>query len=82
MSRFCYGATVRKCLVNQTRINAGGQEWNRTTDTRIFNPLLYRLSYLAIAFGVYFLKMTRSKERAFNRTRAVKSMKQAPHSGG
>jgi len=41
----------------------GGQEWNRTTDTRIFNPLLYRLSYLAIAFGVYFLQMTRSKER-------------------
>jgi hypothetical protein len=27
--------------------NIGGQEWNRTTDTRIFNPLLYRLSYLA-----------------------------------
>ena len=25
----------------------GGQRWNRTTDTRIFNPLLYRLSYLA-----------------------------------
>ncbi len=57
----------------------GGQEWNRTTDTRIFNPLLYRLSYLAIAFEVYFLKMTHSKERAFNRTRAVKSHKTAPH---
>ena len=27
----------------------GGQRWNRTTDTRIFNPLLYRLSYLAIS---------------------------------
>ena len=25
----------------------GGQTWNRTRDTRIFNPLLYRLSYLA-----------------------------------
>jgi hypothetical protein len=25
----------------------GGQEWNRTTDTRIFSPLLYQLSYLA-----------------------------------
>ena len=25
----------------------GGQRWNRTTDTRIFSPLLYRLSYLA-----------------------------------
>jgi hypothetical protein len=26
----------------------GGQGRNRTTDTRIFNPLLYRLSYLAV----------------------------------
>ncbi len=25
----------------------GGQGRNRTTDTRIFNPLLYQLSYLA-----------------------------------
>jgi hypothetical protein len=25
----------------------GGQGQNRTADTRIFNPLLYRLSYLA-----------------------------------
>jgi hypothetical protein len=25
-----------------------GQNWNRTSDTRIFSPLLYRLSYLAI----------------------------------
>lgn len=24
----------------------GGRRWNRTTDTGIFNPLLYRLSYL------------------------------------
>ena len=27
----------------------GGQGRNRTADTRIFNPLLYRLSYLALA---------------------------------
>ena len=27
--------------------NRGGQGRNRTTDTRIFSPLLYRLSYLA-----------------------------------
>ena len=26
----------------------GGQRQNRTADTRIFSPLLYRLSYLAI----------------------------------
>lgn len=29
------------------RIN-GGQGRNRTADTGIFNPLLYRLSYLAL----------------------------------
>jgi hypothetical protein len=28
---------------------SGGQGQNRTADTRIFNPLLYRLSYLAIS---------------------------------
>ena len=26
----------------------GAQTWNRTRDTRIFNPLLYQLSYLGI----------------------------------
>ncbi len=29
------------------RMNTGGLGRNRTTDTRIFNPLLYRLSYRA-----------------------------------
>ncbi len=29
----------------------GGQGRNRTTDTRIFNPLLYQLSYLAFTVG-------------------------------
>ena len=28
----------------------GGQGQNRTVDTRIFSPLLYRLSYLALIF--------------------------------
>ncbi len=28
-------------------LNFGGPGRNRTTDTRIFNPLLYRLSYQA-----------------------------------
>ena len=28
-------------------IEDGGQGRNRTTDTRIFSPLLYQLSYLA-----------------------------------
>ena len=29
-------------------VQNGAQRWNRTTDTRIFSPLLYRLSYLGI----------------------------------
>lgn len=36
---------------NNRLINAvinGGQRQDRTADTRIFSPLLYRLSYLAI----------------------------------
>ncbi len=30
----------------------GAQRRNRTTDTRIFNPLLYRLSYLGKLFAL------------------------------
>jgi hypothetical protein len=30
------------------RIFGGGQRRDRTADTRIFSPLLYQLSYLAI----------------------------------
>ena len=29
------------------RVLSGGQERDRTADTRIFSPLLYQLSYLA-----------------------------------
>ena len=31
--------------------SVGGQGVNRTLDTRIFSPLLYRLSYLPTVFG-------------------------------
>src|SRR5438067_8792420 len=31
------------------RMNTGGLGRNRTTDTRIFNPLLYQLSYRAVS---------------------------------
>ena len=34
-------------------IKNGGSEWNRTIDTRIFSPLLYRLSYRATYGGSY-----------------------------
>lgn len=33
-------------MISQERKEVG-QNWNRTSDTRIFSPLLYRLSYLA-----------------------------------
>ncbi len=32
-------------------MTSGGQGRNRTTDTRIFSPLLYQLSYLAMRGG-------------------------------
>ena len=39
----------RKPLYNKsdTAVKYGGLDWNRTSDTRIFNPLLYQLSYRA-----------------------------------
>ena len=33
---------------SEAEIGDGGQRGNRTPDTRIFNPLLYQLSYLAM----------------------------------
>ena len=33
--------------------NSGGLGRNRTTDTRIFNPLLYQLSYRAVSLQLY-----------------------------
>ena len=38
-------------------LKSGGQGRNRTTDTRIFSPLLYQLSYLAPYYrkGAYFI---------------------------
>jgi hypothetical protein len=36
----------------------GGERGNRTHDTRIFSPLLYHLSYLAILFSNNFRTRT------------------------
>src|SRR5690625_7714982 len=35
----------------------GGSERNRTADTRIFSPLLYRLSYRAILLLVHYVNI-------------------------
>ena len=41
----------------------GGQGRNRTTDTRIFSPLLYQLSYLAESRALYARGFSRRRER-------------------
>jgi hypothetical protein len=38
---------MRKVWLKKGRAEDGGQGRNRTSDTRIFSPLLYQLSYLA-----------------------------------
>ena len=44
----------------------GAQRWNRTTDTRIFSPLLYQLSYLGTRVNILLLNIFQSK-RLFDR---------------
>ena len=43
-----HGLDVKKAHIDVSLILVGGRDWNRTSDTRIFNPLLYRLSYSAV----------------------------------
>ena len=38
-----------RVLLDGVGYSDGAQGRNRTTDTRIFNPLLYRLSYLGLS---------------------------------
>jgi hypothetical protein len=47
----------------------GGRGRNRTADTGIFNPLLYQLSYPAIAFLNACPARGRAKERAIKAAR-------------
>ena len=46
----------RSLSVQFVPLKNGAQSWNRTSDTRIFSPLLYQLSYLGNCLGgaVYF----------------------------
>ena len=48
---------------NNGEIKNGGQKWNRTTDTGIFSPLLYQLSYLANVKRIIKYQMIKSKEK-------------------
>ena len=46
-------AVVQK---SNTAVKFGGLDWNRTSDTRIFNPLLYQLSYRALEKRDYSIR--------------------------
>lgn len=46
-------------------LNRGGQGQNRTADTRIFSPLLYQLSYLAVKSAHYSSNAGRVKHFGF-----------------
>ena len=50
--RILYGGKKVPCQTGVRKLLIyGGQGRNRTTDTRIFSPLLYQLSYLAVGGG-------------------------------
>ena len=50
-------------------LSGNAQSRNRTSDTRIFSPLLYQLSYLGPSFGdlCYFTAYTRICQQIFQR---------------
>ena len=45
-------STALVMTILEIGLSSGGQGRNRTTDTRIFSPLLYRLSYLATVLQI------------------------------
>ena len=47
--RWAFVSNTKKPDHSIRLFNSGGPGRNRTTDTRIFSPLLYQLSYQAIA---------------------------------
>ena len=47
-------AEMKKPTENGWLSNTGGSGRNRTIDTRIFNPLLYQLSYRAYAVSEHY----------------------------
>ena len=50
------------------------QSWNRTSDTRIFSPLLYQLSYLGPRLNpscnLYFMTALRHNNRSLHKFRS------------
>src|SRR5262245_25346745 len=56
-----FSRKARACNWLNSKERGCGQGQNRTADTRIFSPLLYRLSYLARSLE-YSLKVTGSQD--------------------
>ncbi len=49
LCQLSYTSTIYSCpRLRRAKYLSGASEWNRTTDTRIFSPLLYQLSYRGI----------------------------------
>ena len=46
------GTNEKRPTLRWAVLESGGQGRNRTVDTRIFNPLLYQLSYLALMLSI------------------------------
>lgn len=44
--------------LNVYRLQKGGDTWIRTRDTRIFSPMLYRLSYITNKSGCEDIKLS------------------------
>lgn len=45
MEQIQFQEGIKKALIF---IRAGGDKWTRTTDSRIFSPMLYQLSYITV----------------------------------
>ena len=48
-------ADYKSAALPLSHASTGAQRWNRTTDTGIFSPLLYRLSYLGVDYFRFHL---------------------------
>jgi hypothetical protein len=68
VNRGCQAGPSRSRISKIALISLGGQGVNRTLDTRIFSPLLYRLSYLPTATAA---RIRGRSERSFVSSRSV-----------
>ena len=59
--------------------SSGGQGRNRTADTRIFSPLLYQLSYLAVMVGFLLIEPSPDLNQSFLKLSNFRSLRALPH---